>query len=68
MYLAEKLCQPVGGVLTHPVNYTGGSGNLTNGTSGGAPVPFISGAAKAQDLGVGLVLSGVAVGLGLLVL
>ncbi|KAG7005766.1 hypothetical protein G7Y79_00018g045730 [Physcia stellaris] len=65
VYLAEKLCQPVGGVLTNPVNYTGGTGN---GTSGSAPVPFTGGAVKARDLGVGLMLSCVVVGLGLLVL
>ncbi|KAL9576744.1 MAG: hypothetical protein Q9212_006850 [Teloschistes hypoglaucus] len=38
LYLAEKLCLPVGGILTHPYNNAGANG--TNGTTMGTPAPF----------------------------
>lgn len=43
-YLAFKLCEPVGGVLTDPVNGTGPANNLTTGSS--PPVEF-TGEARA---------------------
>lgn len=56
IFLAEKLCEPVGGILTHPVNYTGDyvgtSGNATT-TMGGSPAVF-TGAGRKMGVGGGV--------------
>ncbi|KAL9018167.1 MAG: hypothetical protein Q9185_004529 [Variospora sp. 1 TL-2023] len=52
----KKLCEPVGGVLTNPVNYTGSPSNVTNGST--APVPFIGEAAISQRSVSALIISG----------
>lgn len=66
VYLAEKLCQPVGGVLTNPINYTGPVNNFTNGSS--APVPFTGEATAMQGRLAGYAMAVLAVGLGILLL
>jgi len=49
IYLAEKLCEPVGGILTHPVNYTGGT--TANTTTSPSPAVF-TGAGRKMAVGV----------------
>lgn len=62
VFLAEKLCEPVGGVLTHPVNYTG------NATASSSLVPFTGEAAAVGAGGLGMVIAAVMVGVGVLIL
>ena len=38
--VAEVLCEPVGGVLTHPVNYTNSTGTSNSTISSPSPSPF----------------------------
>lgn len=64
--LAEKLCQPVGGILTNPVNYTGPTNNFTNSSS--PPVPYTGEATNLQGSFVANVIGCVAVGFGVLLL
>ncbi|KAI4174165.1 MAG: hypothetical protein LQ343_002500 [Gyalolechia ehrenbergii] len=66
IYLAEKLCEPVGGILTNPINYTGPTNNFTNGSS--PPVPFTGAAAGLQGSFAGYAMGFLAVGLGFLML
>ncbi|KAL8789936.1 MAG: hypothetical protein Q9195_006597 [Heterodermia aff. obscurata] len=69
-FLAEKLCEPVGGILTFPVNYTGPTpSNTTNTTlSSPSPVPFTGEAGKVRKGWVGYSVAVVAIGLGVLML
>ncbi|KAI4238057.1 MAG: hypothetical protein LQ352_007900 [Teloschistes flavicans] len=69
VYLAEKLCVPVGGILTNPVNYTGTNGTTsTNGTTMGTPAPFTGeGSSLARGI-AGSMVAGGALVLGILVL
>lgn len=68
IFLAEKLCSPVGGILTRPGNYTGSTGgNATGagGSLGGSSPPIgFSGAGGRVEVGWGRGL-GVGVGVGL---
>lgn len=65
IYLAEKLCEPVGGILTNPINYTGPpTGNFTNGSSS-PPAPFTGEAVGLQTRLVGYLVAVLAVGVGL---
>ncbi|KAL8832893.1 MAG: hypothetical protein Q9170_004695 [Blastenia crenularia] len=69
VFLAEKLCEPVGGVLTNPINYTGSASNTTTNGSSPPTVPFTGEATNPRGNGlIGMIVVGVAVGLGLLVL
>ncbi|KAL9596296.1 MAG: hypothetical protein Q9219_005891 [cf. Caloplaca sp. 3 TL-2023] len=67
LYFAEKLCEPVGGVLTNPVNYTGGAGNVTgNGTTTSPqPTPFTGEAGHLRGGMLAFVATGMVVGLGM---
>ncbi|KAL8935510.1 MAG: hypothetical protein Q9216_005388 [Gyalolechia sp. 2 TL-2023] len=66
VYLAQKLCEPVGGILTNPINYTGPVNNFTNGSS--PPVPFVAEATSLHGSFVGSAVLLFAVGLGLVLL
>lgn len=70
VYLAQKLCEPVLGILTFPVNYTGPTtSNTTNTTlSSPSPVPFTGEAMKVQKTCAGCSVIIIAIGLGLLML
>ncbi|KAL8870683.1 MAG: hypothetical protein Q9174_003328, partial [Haloplaca sp. 1 TL-2023] len=58
VFLAEKLCRPVGGILTNPVNYTGSvpsNGSMAPGPNmggGNSTVPF-TGEAATMSMGGG---------------
>ena len=62
VFLAEKLCLPVGGVLTNPVNYTGSTSNVTSSST--PPVPFTGEGAKTQGSAMGFIISGIAAAVG----
>ncbi|KAL9053166.1 MAG: hypothetical protein Q9206_004037 [Seirophora lacunosa] len=64
LYLAEALCEPVGGIQTNPVDYS--ANNFTNGSS--PPVPFTGEATGLQGSFLGYIVGVLAVGLGLLLL
>lgn len=66
VFLAEKLCEPVGGVLTNPVNYTGSPSNLT--TNSTPPVPFTGEGTKAQGSAMGFIITGIAAAVGVMLL
>ncbi|KAL8764605.1 MAG: hypothetical protein Q9194_006947 [Teloschistes cf. exilis] len=63
LYLAEKLCVPVGGILTNPYNNAGtnGTATSTNGTTMGTPAPFTG---EGNHLTNGFVGAVVAAGVG----
>ncbi|KAL9578846.1 MAG: hypothetical protein Q9203_006942 [Teloschistes exilis] len=63
LYLAEKLCVPVGGILTNPYNDAGtnGTATSTNGTTMGTPAPFTG---EGNHLTNGFVGAVVAAGVG----
>ncbi|KAI4222756.1 MAG: hypothetical protein L6R36_005914 [Xanthoria steineri] len=68
LYLAETLCEPYGGILTNPINYTaavanGTVTNSTNTTAGNpSPSPFTGEATQAHGRdGLALGLTGMAV-------
>ena len=67
-FLGEKLCAPVGGILTHPVNNTA-TGNATTGQLTPTPSPFTGGTAHPWSGNVaGMVLGSIAIVVGLLML
>ncbi|CAO1596937.1 hypothetical protein XANCAGTX0491_000764 [Xanthoria calcicola] len=75
LYLAETLCEPFGGILTNPINYTaavanGTVTNSTNTTAGNpSPSPFTGEATPAHGHGgLALGLTGMAVVVALMML
>jgi len=67
IFLAEKLCEPVGGILTHPVNYTGSTTGKT--TTSPSPAVFTGAGARARagaGAGVGLGVGGLGIVAGVL--
>ncbi|KAL8988198.1 MAG: hypothetical protein Q9169_008597, partial [Polycauliona sp. 2 TL-2023] len=77
LFIAEKLCEPFGGILTNPINYTALVANGTvsgNGTTNTTivspePVPFEGqGTLSHGSVGVMLGMTGVAVVVGLMML
>ncbi|KAI4265441.1 MAG: hypothetical protein L6R38_009422 [Xanthoria sp. 2 TBL-2021] len=77
LYLAEILCEPVGGILTNPINYTAAvaNGTVTNGTNttvgspAPSPSPFTGEATPARGGGgLALGLTGAAAVVALLML
>lgn len=69
-YLAEVLCAPVGGVGTHPIDYNGtGNGTATNTTAGSpSPSPFTGGARQTGGGVTGMIVTGLASVVALLML
>ncbi|KAL8947912.1 MAG: hypothetical protein Q9222_005849 [Ikaeria aurantiellina] len=71
LYIAEKFCAPVGGILTMPTSSTG-TGNSTNATMGSpAPSPFTGGSAGvyAGERGlIALLVTGLGIVCGLMML
>lgn len=66
IFLAEKLCEPVGGILTHPVNYTNASNTTTSPSP--SPSPFTGEGNLLRTGEVALIGSGIAFAIGLLML
>lgn len=67
LYLAEKLCVPVGGILTHPYNNAGSNGT-TNGTTMGTSVPFTGEGNHLTNGFAGAVVAAGALAVGILML
>ncbi|KAL8805677.1 MAG: hypothetical protein Q9182_001821 [Xanthomendoza sp. 2 TL-2023] len=75
LYLAEVLCEPVGGILTRPINYTSAvrNGTVRNGTNttvgAPAPSPFRGAASQERSYSVAsLIMTGLAVAVAMLML
>ncbi|KAL8912481.1 MAG: hypothetical protein Q9171_002494 [Xanthocarpia ochracea] len=76
LYLAEVLCEPVGGILTNPINYTSAvnNGTISNGTNttvgSPSPSPFTGDGTPVTGRSgiIGLLVTGFAVVIGLLML
>ena len=66
IYLAEKLCEPVGGVLTNPVNYTGSTSNVT--TNSTPPAPFTGEGMQTQGSAMVLIMTGIVAAVGVMLL